>query len=96
MVFDELPKVEEASIIQPTYNSGSVVKASDNEYNIYNTIPNIMESVKDASFEDVEPTITVVEEKKPVTNVNINVEDVKVDDSVITDDQFFDDFFGDD
>ena len=96
LVFDELPKVEEASIIQPTYNSGSVVKASDNEYNIYNTIPNIMESVKDASFEDVEPTITVVEEKKPITNVNINVEDVKVDDSVITDDQFFDDFFGDD
>ena len=39
---------------------------------------------------------TVVEEKKPITNVNINVEDVKVDDSVITDDQFFDDFFGDD
>ncbi|MBQ8659625.1 MAG: type IV secretory system conjugative DNA transfer family protein [Bacilli bacterium] len=104
---DGLPKVEEASIIQPTYTSGSVVKTSDeNEYNIYNTIPNIMNTVKDVSFEEVEDKSSKVDviqsveekvEKKTIpTNVNINLEDVRVDNSVITDDQFFDDFFGDD
>jgi len=46
--FDTLPKVEQASVIQPNYNSGSVVKTNTiNEYNIYNTIPNIMDNVKD-------------------------------------------------
>ena len=46
--YDDLPKVEDASIIQPNYTSGSVVKPNDNnDYNIYNSIPNIMDSVKD-------------------------------------------------
>ena len=45
--FDTLPKVENASIIQPSYNSGTVVKTTDNsDYNIYNTVPNIMENIK--------------------------------------------------
>ncbi|MDE5889222.1 MAG: type IV secretory system conjugative DNA transfer family protein, partial [Bacilli bacterium] len=44
--FDALPKVEKASVIQPNYNSGAVVKTNDtNDYNIYNSVPNIMDTV---------------------------------------------------
>ena len=57
--FDNLPKVENASIIQPNYASGTSVKTSDSsDYNIYNTIPDIMsnikEEVKPAEVEDSE------------------------------------------
>lgn len=53
--FDPLPKVEQASVIQPTINSGSVVKTNDNNnYNIYNSTLNMMNSVR--------------EEPKPVVN----------------------------
>lgn len=59
--FDTLPKVENASIITPSYNSGTVVKPDDNnEYNIYNSIPNIMESVK----EEIKPVEPVKMEKQ--------------------------------
>lgn len=55
--FDSLPKVENASIIKPNYSSGSVVKTNDTNYNIYNSVPNVMGSIKD----EVKP---VVETKK--------------------------------
>ncbi len=45
--FDALPKVEKASVIQPNYSSGAVVKTNNaNDYNIYNSVPNIMDTVK--------------------------------------------------
>ncbi len=49
--FDTLPKVENASIIRPNYNGSTVVKASEDNYNIYNDVPNLMENVK----KDIEP-----------------------------------------
>ena len=53
--FDTLPKVENASIIQPNYNSGTVVKTTDaNNYNIFNDVPNIMETAK----QDIKPIET--------------------------------------
>ena len=53
--FDSLPKVENASIIQPNYNSGTVVKTTDaNNYNIFNDVPNIMETAK----QDIKPIET--------------------------------------
>ncbi len=59
--FDNLPKVEEASIIQPNYNGGITVKTTENsDYNIYNNVPNIMETIK----EDVKPANIVREETK--------------------------------
>ena len=46
--FDELPKVENTSIIHPNYSSGSVVKTNTEEsYNIYDKVPNIIDTVKD-------------------------------------------------
>ena len=59
--FDNLPKVENASIIQPNYASGTSVKTSDSsDYNIYNTIPDIMSNIK----EEVKPAEVVKEETK--------------------------------
>ena len=63
--FDNLPKVENASIIQPNYSSGTVVKTNDNsDYNIYNNVPNIMENIK----EDIKP----VEPKNYVDSFEIS------------------------
>ena len=46
--FEALPDVQNASIIQPTYNSGVVVKTStNNNSNIYDKVPNIVGEVKD-------------------------------------------------
>ena len=56
--FDSLPKVENASIITPNYSSGSVVKTSNDNYNIYNSVPNMIDSVKD----DIKPATQVKEE----------------------------------
>ena len=44
--FDVLPKVENASIIKPNYSSGSVVKVNEDDYNIYNDVPNLIENIK--------------------------------------------------
>ena len=44
--FDLLPKVEDADVLTPSYASGSVVKAEES-YNIYDTIPDIMSTVKE-------------------------------------------------
>lgn len=45
--FDKLPRVEQASIIQPNYNHGTTVKTNDNQnnFNIYNNVPNLMNQV---------------------------------------------------
>ncbi len=46
--YDDLPKVEDASIIQPSYTSGTVVKPIEkNDHPIYDSVPNIMSSVKE-------------------------------------------------
>ena len=45
--FDNLPKVENADMLMPSYSSGSVVKANEESYNIYDTIPDIMSKAKD-------------------------------------------------
>ena len=82
--FSPLPKVETASIIKPTYESGTVIKENDKEYNIYNTVPNTNK------FDEKINT-----EKEEKTNVNIKPDEVKVEDNIISDDEFFDDFFGD-
>ena len=64
--FDNLPKVENASIIQPIYNSGTIVKPeSTNDYNIYNDVPNIMQTIKN----EEQP---VVENKNYVDSVEIS------------------------
>ena len=40
--FDLLPKVENADIITPSYSSGSVVKTTEDNYNIFNTLPDLV------------------------------------------------------
>ena len=88
-----LPKVENASIIQPSYSSGSVVKTSDdNQYNIYNTVPNIMDSIK----EEIKNDEIVKNNDDEKINVNVNPDNVVVKNNIVSDDEFFDDFFGDD
>lgn len=44
-----LPKVENVDVIKPNYSNGINVKTNNDlgNYNIYNTIPNIMENIKD-------------------------------------------------
>ena len=91
--FGVLPKVENASIIQPSYSSGSVVKTSDdNQYNIYNTVPNIMDSIK----EEIKNDEIVKNNDDEKINVNVNPDNVVVKNNIVSDDEFFDDFFGDD
>ena len=91
--FGVLPKVENASIIQPSYSSGSVVKTSDdNQYNIYNTVPNIMDSIK----EEIKNDEIVKGNDDEKINVNVNPDNVVVKNNIVSDDEFFDDFFGDD
>lgn len=111
--FDDLPKVENASIIQPNYSSGTVIKADDTkDYNIYNKVPNIMDSIKneedknynvfdskDVDKIEVKDDVSekVDTKKEEKTNVNIDPDEVVIDNnSVISDDEFFDDFFADD
>ena len=61
---DILPKVENASIIKPNYNSGSVVKASEESYNIYNDVPNLMENIKNDISEKEELVKDTIEISK--------------------------------
>ncbi|MGN0966160.1 MAG: VirD4-like conjugal transfer protein, CD1115 family [Candidatus Coprovivens sp.] len=70
--FDLLPKVEDADVLTPSYASGSVVKAEES-YNIYDTIPDIMSTVKDdvkdsevikKEVDDFVDTLPKVETKK--------------------------------
>ncbi len=78
--FDNLPKVENASIIKPNYSSGTVVKTTENnDFNIYNNVPNIMENIKNDvkeepksyvdSFEISKDKLGKVEEKLNDYNV---------------------------
>ena len=61
--FDVLPKVENASIIKPNYNSGSVVKANEESYNIYNDVPNLMDNIKAEIKDDFVDTIEISKDK---------------------------------
>ena len=61
--FDLLPKVENASIIKPNYASGSVVKANEESYNIYNDVPDLISNVKAEIEEDYDEAISVSKEK---------------------------------
>ncbi len=66
-----LPKVENASIITPSYSSGTVTKVDDDkEFNIYEKVPNIVDTIKD-DVKDLKEDIKEVkhETKKIVTSV---------------------------
>lgn len=66
--FDKLPKVENASIIQPNYNHGTAVKPdSMADYNIYNKVPNIMEDVKKETLNI--PKEEPISPSKPATSM---------------------------
>ena len=72
---DTLPKVENASIIQPNYNSGSVVKANEDSYNIYNDVPNLMETIKndvEVKEEFVKDTIEISKDKVEEVSNKLN------------------------
>ena len=108
--FENLPKVENASIIQPNYISGTTIKPNDTpDFNIYNTVPNLMDKVKEEKEPVSSNAISVSDEEiahiskkleTPVAeekaNVKIDPDKVVIDHNVISDDEFFDDFFGDD
>lgn len=68
--FDKLPQVEQASIIQPNYNHGTVVKTNENQdsFNIYNSVPNIMEK---ASNEEIQPIEETKKEELKANNYNV-------------------------
>ena len=107
--FDLLPKVENADVITPSYSSGSVVKANDDSYNIYDTIPDIMSKVKEdvkdaeevkqevetftATLPKVEEKVEVLEETKKEEKANVNI---NADDVYIDSSVITDDQFFDD
>lgn len=75
--FEPLPKVEKASVIQPNYNSGAVVKTNDNhDYNIYNSVPNIMETVKPEVNQSITDSFEIPKEK--LGNVNEKLNDYNI------------------
>ena len=76
--FDSLPKVESASIIQPNYNSGTVVKTTADDYNIYNKVPDIMSSIKDEVKTEAEVKKDVSEFKTNSTPIKPAVTSYKV------------------
>ena len=88
MSFSDLPKVEEPTIIQPKSSGSKIVKPNQKiEYNIYNTMPNIMNEIKEDKTKEA---------KEEKANVNIDPDKIVIDNSIISDDEFFDDFFSDD
>ncbi len=79
--FDSLPKVEQASVIQPTISSGSVVKTNDaNNYNIYNSVPNMMNSVREENNNVVNESFSTGVEvsKDKINNVTAKLNDYNV------------------
>ena len=73
--FDILPKVENASIIQPNYSSNTVVKANEESYNIYNDVPNLMENIKKDTIEKeefVKDTIEISEDRVKEVSDKLN------------------------
>ncbi len=57
-----LPKVESATIVKPNIASGTVTKTDDNhEFNIYNSVPNVIDNVKQDIKEVKEDTVKTVE-----------------------------------
>ena len=84
--FDDLPKVEDAEVVQPTYNSGEVV-STDNDvaYNIYsnlqkNTNDDIskLENTKKELFNDEKNVINYSVGRKPST-ISESVKEVEED-----------------
>ena len=75
--YDVLPKVENASIIQPVYNSGTTVKANEESYNIYNDVPNIMENIK-ANEKEAKFTDTVEISKDKLNNVTERLDEYNI------------------
>ena len=80
----DLPKVEDASIIKPNLTSGTVVRPNDNDYNIYNSIPNVIDNVKEEpsnNYDDIarikKDDLKDVSEK--LNDYNIYSKEVKVD-----------------
>ena len=52
--FDDLPKVEDAEIVRPSYPSGSVVPTSDDRaYNIYSSLPDEYKTVEKPVKDDI-------------------------------------------
>ena len=101
---DNLPKVENADIVQPVNVSN--VKLEDNHYNIFDESHDFMNDVKEdintneevKEIKEAEKITQPVENVQPVeeeTKVNIDPDSIKNDSTVISDDEFFDDFFGD-
>ncbi len=78
--FDTLPKVENVSIIQPSYNS-KVVKTNDDKYDIYNSVPNIIDTIKD----EVKSEDEVKEEIKEFKNQTEALSLVKEEPSKVID-----------
>ncbi len=74
--FDTLPKAVNASIIQPNYNSGTVVKTTEDNYNIYNEMPDVMSGIKNEvkTEEEVKKEVSEFTNKAPkpvVTSYNV-------------------------
>jgi len=69
---DSLPKVQNTTIIQPNYVSGSIIKTNDkDEFNIYDAVPNIMSTVKE-NKENVDEVINVSKEKMNEVGRKVN------------------------
>jgi len=71
-----LPKVESATIVKPNI-SGSVTKTDDtHEFNIYNTVPNVIENVKQDIKEVKDDTVETVEKiDKTIDKVSTKTEE---------------------
>ncbi len=67
--YDMLPKALNASIIQPSYNSGTVVKTTNDNYNIFNEVPDIMSTIKD-DFKNEEEIKKEIQEFTTSTNTD--------------------------
>ena len=68
---NQLPKVESATIVKPNYSSNSVTKVDeDKEFNIYQSVPNIVDSVKE-DVQDIKKDVQDIkhETKKIVTSI---------------------------
>ena len=107
-----MPKVENVDIITPSYSSGSVVKANDDGYNIFNTLPDVMKTVKEDikdseevrkevdafvdTLSEVPETIKPVVSEQPVKNEEKANVNINVDDVVIDSNVITDDQFFDD
>ena len=93
--FGYLPKVENASVIEPNHGSDHIVKTTNNhEFNIFNKIDDFQEdNIKEDKKTEKVKDVSYLE--KNDVHVNINPDDIETGKNIISDDEFFDDFFGD-